>query len=34
MRKIIFTELQNQTLKELFKKYDIDNSVKIPLEFN
>ena len=33
-RKIIFTELQNQTLKELFNKYDIDKSVKIPLEFN
>ena len=34
MRKIIFNELQNQTLKELFNKYDIDKSVKIPLEFN
>ena len=34
MRKIIFNELQNQTRKELFNKYDIDKSVKIPLEFN
>ena len=33
MRKIIFTELQYQTLKELFNKYDIDKSVNIQFFF-
>ena len=34
MRKIIFSDIQNQTLEELFHKYNINKSVEIPKEFN